>query len=93
MYIQMFIYLYFLLYIKSVEVGVLCRILYCLSFYHHKLTHISHVSFLWDIGKQNSPRCDAAKRGVPSGTILFAYKNFIDAFNDKDTKVLSSRVG
>ena len=26
----------------------------------------------WDIGKQNSPRCDAAERGVPSGAILFA---------------------
>ena len=28
---------------------------------------------LWDIGKQNSPRCDAAERGVPSGAILFAW--------------------
>ena len=27
---------------------------------------------LWDIYKQNKPRCDAAKRGVPSGAILFA---------------------
>ena len=36
------------------------------------LTHISLASFLWDIGKQNSPRCDAAKRGVPSGASLFA---------------------
>ena len=35
-------------------------------------------SFLWDIGKQNSPRCDAAKHGVPSGTILFAHRNFIE---------------
>ena len=25
-----------------------------------------------DIGKQYSPRCDAAERGVPSGAILFA---------------------
>ena len=30
---------------------------------------------LWDIGKQYSPRCDAAERGVPSGTILFAQRN------------------
>ena len=30
-------------------------------------------SFLWDIGEQNSPRCDAAKRGVPPWAILFAY--------------------
>ena len=37
-----------------------------------KLTHISLASFLWDIGKQNYSRCDAPKRGVPSGAILFA---------------------
>ena len=36
------------------------------------LTHLSLASFLWDIGKQHSPRCDAAERGVPSGAILFA---------------------
>ena len=36
------------------------------------LTRLSLSSLLWDIGKQNSPRCDAAERGVPSGTILFA---------------------
>ena len=36
------------------------------------LTHLSLGSLLWDIGKQNSPRCDAAERGVPSGAILFA---------------------
>ena len=38
------------------------------------LTHITLTSFLWDKGKQNSPRCDAAKRGVPSWAILFACK-------------------
>ena len=27
---------------------------------------------LWDIGKQNSPRWDTAKRGVPSRAVLFA---------------------
>ena len=42
------------------------------------LTHISLGCFLWDICKQNSPRCDAAKCGVPSGAILFAYVNFIE---------------
>ena len=42
------------------------------------LTHISLASFLWDIGRQKSPRCDAAKRGVTSGVILFAYMNFIE---------------
>ena len=42
------------------------------------LTHISLGSLLWDIGKQYSPRCDAADRGVPSGAILFALRNFIE---------------
>ena len=42
------------------------------------LTYITLVSFLWNIGKQHSPRCDAAKRGVPSGAILFAQRNFIE---------------
>ena len=32
---------------------------------------LSLASFLWDIGKQYSPRCDAAERGVP-GAILLA---------------------
>ena len=36
------------------------------------LTHLSLASLLWDIGKQYSPRCDAAERSVPSGAILFA---------------------
>ena len=36
------------------------------------LTHLSLASLLWDMGKQNSPRWDAAERGVPSGAILFA---------------------
>ena len=44
------------------------------------LTHISLVSFLWDICKQNSPRCDAAFCGVPSGAILFAFMNFIEKY-------------
>ena len=35
------------------------------------LTDLSLV-FLWDIGKQYSPRCDAADRGIPYGAILFA---------------------
>ena len=38
---------------------------------------LSLVSLLCDISKQNSPRCDAAERGVPSGAILFAWRNFI----------------
>ena len=40
------------------------------------LTDLSLASFLWDIGKQHSPRCDAADWGVPSGAILFAQRNF-----------------
>ena len=36
------------------------------------LTHFSLVSYLWDIGKQYSPKFDTAERGVPSGAILFA---------------------
>ena len=36
------------------------------------LTHLSLASLLWDIGKQYSPRCDTAERGVPSGATLFA---------------------
>ena len=50
------------------------------------LTHLSLASFLWDIGKQNGPRCDAAERGVPSGAILFAYRIFIGKLN----KILKS---
>ena len=49
------------------------------------LTHISLASFLWDIGKQISPRCDAAKHDVPSGISLFAFMNFIEKRN-KDKK-------
>ena len=45
------------------------------------LTHLILASVLWDIGKQNSPICDAAERGVPSGAILFAYKIFIENLN------------
>ena len=41
-------------------------------------THLSLASLLWDIGKQNSPRCDAAERGVPSGAILFPQRKFIE---------------
>ena len=40
------------------------------------LTHLSLASLLWDIGKQNSPRSDAAERGVPSGAVLFAKRIF-----------------
>ena len=43
-------------------------------------------SLLWDIGKQYSPRCDAAERGVPSGAILFAQRNFIEKLDKKIKK-------
>ena len=45
------------------------------------LTHISLASSVRDIGKQNSPRCDAAKRGVASGAILFAFMSIIGKWN------------
>ena len=44
-------------------------------------THLSLASLLWDIGKQNSPRYDAAERGVASGAILFAQRIFIEKLN------------
>ena len=37
-----------------------------------RLTHLSLAPLLWDIGKQNSPICDAAECGVTYGAILFA---------------------
>ena len=42
------------------------------------LTHISLMSFLSDKGKQISPRCDATRRGVATGAILFAVISFIE---------------
>ena len=42
------------------------------------LTYLSLASLLWDIGKQDSPRCEAAERGIPSGAVLFAQRNFIE---------------
>ena len=52
----------------------------------YKLTLLRLASFLWAIGKQHSPRCDAAERGVPSGAILFARRNFIEK-SDKKIKI------
>ena len=46
------------------------------------LTHISHVSFLWGIGKQCRTRSDATKRGVRSGSLLFASRVFFQNFNE-----------
>ena len=45
------------------------------------LTHISLASFLGDICQQNSRRCDAAKRGISAGTVLFV--NMILIKNEK----------
>ena len=33
---------------------------------------LNGIPFMGQLGKQNSPRCDAAERGVPSVAILFA---------------------
>ena len=41
-----------------------------------KLSHISIAFFLWNIGKQYKTRSDASKRGVWSGSPLFAYRSF-----------------
>ena len=38
--------------------------------HHTTMLIISLASYLWDISKQYSPRCDAAERGVPSGAAL-----------------------
>ena len=51
------------------------------------LTHIRLVPFLLDTGKEKSPRCDAAKRGVYSGSILFPYIFLIESLN-KNEKLL-----
>ena len=37
-----------------------------------------HGVLLRGMGKQNSPRCHVAKRGIPSGAILFAYLIFTE---------------
>ena len=46
-------------------------------FRQNTLTHLSRASFLLDVGKQYSHRCDAAERGVLSVAILFAKRIFI----------------
>ena len=56
------------------------------------LTRISLASFLWDIGKQNSPRCDAAKCGDPSGAILFADMIFIKKRNENEKLLLKTYI-
>ena len=47
------------------------------------LTHISLPSIVRDIGKQYSPRWDAAECGIPSGATLFDKRNFIEKWNQK----------
>ena len=44
----------------------------------HSQNDIEPGVFLWDIGKKNSSICDASKRGVLSGAILFANLIFIE---------------
>ena len=51
------------------------------------LTHLSLASLLWDIGKQNSPRCDAAEHFKPvndhvfiilmCGTLVFSHIDMV----------------
>ena len=54
--------------------------------------HIRLASFLWDIhvGKQYRTRRDADEGGVPSGAILFAWKNFIEKWNENSKSLLKS---
>ena len=68
--------------LKLTVIDTLCSFtfMHCTLFDDH-LTHLSLASLLWDIGKSNSPRCDAAERGVPSWAILFAKRNFIEKLN------------
>ena len=44
------------------------------------LTHLSLASLLLDKGKQNSPRCDAAERGVPP---IWGYSLCTEKFHRK----------
>ena len=60
-------------YMQQTQVSVYRTIGPQVSFFKvNFLTHLSLASVLWDIGKQNSPRCDAKECGVTSGAILFA---------------------
>ena len=54
------------------------------------ITFIRQVFFLWDIGKQNSPRCDAEKRDDRSGAFLFADIFFIEKWNKNEKSPLMS---
>ena len=46
-------------------------------------THLSLASFLWDIGKQHNPGCDAA---FCYGAILFAHRKFIEKWDKNEKK-------
>ena len=59
-------FLFEMISIKSIDIE------YSTEYFPYWLTHLSMASFLWDIGKQYSPRCDTTERGVPSEAILFA---------------------
>ena len=41
-------------------------------------------SYLWDICKQYSPRCDDAERGVSFGAIVFAVRGIASKTKFKD---------
>ena len=59
------------------------------SFSQSYLTHLSLVSFLWDIGKHHSPGCDLAIPSVTSGAMLFAQRNLIEKFTPNTPKIES----
>ena len=64
----------------SIGLSVLVSWLKCHVILVTYLTHVSLASFLWDIGKQYSPRCDATECGIPAVAILFAKRIFIKNF-------------
>ena len=47
-------------------------------------THLSLASHKWDIGRQRSPRSDAAERGVWSGSTLFLLSSEISTKHDNN---------
>ena len=60
------------------------RGIYIFNYYQKSL-----VLFLWDIGKQNCLKCEAAKCGVSSGAIPFAFMNFIEKRNKNEKLLLN----
>ena len=69
---------------RSKNLGQCLR--YCFARQNAVLTHLSLFSHKWDIGKQCRPRSDAAKRGVWSGSTLFALSSKISTKHANNKK-------